>query len=797
MRFKKLRIIILLLIVLTISVNAVCADDNLTSIEDDSDALSVDEKTFDDISAELETNDSLSLEGTYKSSGSEINIGKSVTIDGNNKTVLDGNNEKSAIFTITADNVNIKNLKFINSKSKAINIKANNLVLENCEFINICNDYYGGAINSFGNNLTIKNCIFSNSTSIYSGGAICTYGDGLTIENSFFDNNRARNGGALYISGDNAELTNNTFTNNYANTSSTIYWTGNMGKLYGGLFESNTAGHSIFEEHGTLTVECNNVNISNVTFRNNKGNCGGAIRLNAKNGCISNIYCENNTAEVGGALRISGDGNILKNSIFIKNQALTSDGGAIIWEGKQGLIYNSSFIENKADSALGGAIESSMFQGEIDNCTFDKNHAHSTGAISGLSSNSKLTNSIFTQNSEGAVTIYADNVYFANLTFDANYITNNMIDGTALYLTGNDHIIENVNFTNNRHKNGEIVSTIGDNFRFINCNFINNTGTALLQCYGVIDGCRFISNNGANTVFWTGMGFGKQRDINNNVIRNSVFENNKAKNGVIEAIMKNQCVIHCNFTNNIAENGGAIYWTGENPYITNNIFSNNKATKMGGALYLYALNAYLKDNKFINNNAPSYKDIYGYFEFKINKKSFYYGEKIIVTVTDKTTNKPVSDIDLEFWIDTLKPVKTIVESKTKTKNGKATFDTAKVKVGKFTLNVLSRESVDYFYNGQITIKKSPTTVKAPNVVAKVKKSKIFKITVTNKITKDPVKKIALKVKIGKKTYTLKTDKNGVAKFNTNKLKVGTYNVKITTKNNNYQISAKSKIKIKR
>ena len=146
MRFKKLGIIILLLIVLTISVNAVCADDNLTSIEDDSDALSVDEKTFDDISVELETNDSLSLEGIYKSSGSEINIEKSVTIDGNNKTVLDGNNEKSAIFTITADNVNIKNLKFINSKSKAINLCANNLVLENCEFINICNDYYGGAI---------------------------------------------------------------------------------------------------------------------------------------------------------------------------------------------------------------------------------------------------------------------------------------------------------------------------------------------------------------------------------------------------------------------------------------------------------------------------------------------------------------------------------------------------------------------------------------------------------------------------------------------------------------------------
>ena len=100
----------------------------------------------------------------------------------------------------------------------------------------------------------------------------------------------------------------------------------------------------------------------------------------------------------------------------------------------------------------------------------------------------------------------------------------------------------------------------------------------------------------------------------------------------------------------------------------------------------------------------------------------------------------------------------------------------------------------------IKISKSPTTIKAPKVTAKYKKSKYFKVTVKNKATKKVVKNIKVKIKVytGKKykTFSVKTNNKGMAKLNTKKLKKGTHKVVISSGNSNYKISAKSTIKIK-
>lgn len=100
----------------------------------------------------------------------------------------------------------------------------------------------------------------------------------------------------------------------------------------------------------------------------------------------------------------------------------------------------------------------------------------------------------------------------------------------------------------------------------------------------------------------------------------------------------------------------------------------------------------------------------------------------------------------------------------------------------------------------VKIAKAKTTVKAPKVTAKVKKSKYFKVTVKNKATKKAVSNVKVKIKVytGKKykTYTVKTNKKGIAKINTKKLKVGKHNVVIGSGNSNYKISAKSLITIK-
>ncbi|WP_405294939.1 hypothetical protein [Methanobrevibacter sp.] len=95
--------------------------------------------------------------------------------------------------------------------------------------------------------------------------------------------------------------------------------------------------------------------------------------------------------------------------------------------------------------------------------------------------------------------------------------------------------------------------------------------------------------------------------------------------------------------------------------------------------------------------------------------------------------------------------------------------------------------------------KTPTTVKAPNVKNHVNAAKCFNVKVINKNTKKVIKGVKVKIKLTStgrsQIFTVKTDRNGVAKLNTKTLKAGSYNVVIGTADYKYQISGKSKITI--
>ena len=91
--------------------------------------------------------------------------------------------------------------------------------------------------------------------------------------------------------------------------------------------------------------------------------------------------------------------------------------------------------------------------------------------------------------------------------------------------------------------------------------------------------------------------------------------------------------------------------------------------------------------------------------------------------------------------------------------------------------------------------KIKTVVKAQNLTTSINKSESFKITVKNKKTGNPVKGLIIKAEIDGKTYTLKTDQNGVAKLKTSSLSVGTHKVFIYTNNIKYLLRAKNTITI--
>ena len=91
--------------------------------------------------------------------------------------------------------------------------------------------------------------------------------------------------------------------------------------------------------------------------------------------------------------------------------------------------------------------------------------------------------------------------------------------------------------------------------------------------------------------------------------------------------------------------------------------------------------------------------------------------------------------------------------------------------------------------------KIKTVVNAQNLTTSINESESFKITVKNKKTGKPVKGLIIKAEIDGKTYTLKTDKNGVAQLKTNSLSTGTHKVLLYTNNIKYLLRAKNTITI--
>ena len=177
-----------------------------------------------------------------------------------------------------------------------------------------------------------------------------------------------------------------------------------------------------------------------------------------------------------------------------------------------------------------------------------------------------------------------------------------------------------------------------------------------------------------------------------------------------------------------------------------------------------------------------------------------YGNKgkLKIQLKSNETNSTLNGFKLTIKIFTGKKYKTY-EAVTKS-NGIATFKTpAKLAAGKHKVEITTKDLA----NKKVTVKvnKAKTTVSAPKVTNKFRKSKYFKVTVKNKATKKLVSNVKVKVKVyTAKNYitkTIKTNSKGIAKLNTKSLKIGKHKVVISSGNSNYKISAKSTIIIKK
>ena len=424
--------------------------------------------------------------------------------------------------------------------------------------------------------------------------------------------------------------------------------------------------------------------------------------------------------------------------------------------------------------------------------------------------------------------IVADNVILKNINFlNGNILGsyNNITGGGAIYWSGTNGKLLNCNFINNTGSEIEddpyeevVTSEDGRNYniRIRPVGALTNKGGAIVWKgnNGTISNCTFKNNNvgypnQGGAIYWSG---------NNGKITNSLFYNNSAwAGGAIYWSGNNGKIL----STQIIDNGmftRDIFWAGKNGTIRKSILFNQDHTSV---IYIYSgsldANYNFWGDTYIHPNSTE----------KINKLSNWYilnstsnhpriikGDKVLIDFEDLllvTKNGNVYNNKKEL-IDriNLNP-KTKIVSKNLMKyykgskqfkvrvyyNGKlvtnkyVTFKigakTYKVKSNKKGVATLKINQKPGEYSVLVQYKLVKVTRKitvnstlvTKNVTTSKKTKRDFKIKVLTSNGK-PYSKQVVKIKFIGKTYKLKTNKNGIAKFNLPKnLNVGKYRIKVS------------------
>ena len=508
---------------------------------------------------------------------------------------------------------------------------------------------------------------------------------------------------------------------------------------------------------------------TDITFKNAfSREDGGAIKSTGKLTFKNCNFISNNIKPQSGAIS-SGSAVYCTGKMTIKGCTFQNNAGCSAVYGSNANIKNSKFIENTADYAVDGTTVT------ISNCEFSKN-------VAAVGCCAKITDSKFDKNN------------------------------WAIYCEDMDGIInvDGCNFTNNAE--GAIYTL--SKLSALNSQFISNrmgisAYTGSRESYEIpnpnpctVSNCIFKSNRA--TAIST---------ANNLIVKNSTFENNRGS--LAGAIYSDNyyggniiSISDSTFTKNTADYAGAIKAEGAKVTITNTKFQSNTPSsivltsiKASHEAMPYEATGNLKVNSKtftksvnLNDNLKS-MEIVKVTANKV-KTTYFSGKKLVIKLVNKFTGKPLKYSTFSLKVFTGSKYKTY-ELQTN-KKGVAKFKASVMSLGYHKVEISSDFDICRISKTTTGIKvfKAKTIVKAPNVTSRHGKTKYFKIKVLNNASKKVIKKLQLKVKIGKKLYTVKTNTKGIAKISIKHLKPAKYRVFIKSANGNYRASARSMITIR-
>lgn len=329
-------------------------------------------------------------------------------------------------------------------------------------------------------------------------------------------------------------------------------------------------------------------------------------------------------------------------------------------------------------------------------------------------------------------------------------------NGSAIYHASNKLNIENSVFANNTAYVGGAIYNNGA-LSLTNCTFINNIAK---------DNSGAIDNDGTLK------------------IDKSLFINNKAQKegGAIKQQYHNPLnITNSVFKNNQAQKGGAIYYSGNKTLIENNIFENNTAKK-GSALYLKY--DYYTEIEPIDTDGLVVDDLVEY-SGPVKSTDYPCGYNIIKNNTFKQNRAKGTKSPIEDYAN-----QTVIKNNKNYKNSKYN-STIYLEKGLIKNSITNNMFIDKT-NTQLSFKLNKKVIYKGNKV---------KTTITLKdIENNTLKNQKIKLKIGKDTFTLKTNNKGIATkyYVFNKTGTITITVKYTGTDyynkSNYTSSIKVKVK---
>ena len=464
MKFSKISIILLLLVVLMgavsateeIADNSIGLDESTIDVAElqstQNDEIGVNEiRTFTDFSKDMnESADVMDVQHNYKfnnetDKGPVVINRSNFVIEGNNH-VLDGSNQ-TTIFAITGSNITINNLIFANG---------------NCKFGGQYDFSGGGAIISLGS-LTLNNVTFINNTANYYGGDI------LAVEVNCFDckfmDSYSVLGSSIYSQLGTANIERCNFTSKYSSQWATVFAQNSNLFINDCLFNNLSSSYA-----PAIYVNEGNVTINNTKFNNLKAyKTAGAVGIKECELAIIENCLFTNTCSVknGGAVYIDtvAGGTVDAPMVYVINStfvnASSSFGGAFVQLSGNLTIKDSNFT-NCSSNYGGGAVYTSLADANIVNCKFNSNKVASHGsyptyggAIYFDFSTLNLINSEFNNNEApigGGICIYDSEYHLDNITFNNNgnaiYTYFDDVLSTIGKIYGNDNISQdNLNNT--------------------------------------------------------------------------------------------------------------------------------------------------------------------------------------------------------------------------------------------------------------------------------------------------------------------------------------------------------------